>query len=220
VEKALMSREAILNNVRTALGRSAGEGIAEPPPVRLRVDARLEAMDAEARVASMLRAVEALAGKTRRAATGAEARAYVGAVLDGKTAVASNAPFLRECGIVDLAGVQSGFTDAAALRALCATADVGITSADYALADTGTLVMLASPAEARLISLLPPMHIAVVPKERLLSGLDELFTMLPDPAAQTSSMVLITGPSRTADIEQILVRGVHGPGEIHVVVVG
>src|ERR1017187_4071125 len=43
-----------------------------------------------------------------------------------------------------LAGVQSGFTDAAALRALCATADVGITSADYALADTGTLVMLAS----------------------------------------------------------------------------
>ena len=64
------------------------------------------------------------------------------------------------------------------------------------------------------------MHIAVVPKERLLSGLDELFTMLPDPAAQTSSMVLITGPSRTADIEQILVRGVHGPGEIHVVVVG
>jgi L-lactate utilization protein LutC len=54
----------------------------------------------------------------------------------------------------------------------------------------------------------------------VLSGLDELFTILPDPAAQTSSMVLITGPSRTADIEQILVRGVHGPGEIHVVVVG
>jgi L-lactate dehydrogenase complex protein LldG len=216
VEKALMSREAILNKVRTALGRSAGQGIAKPPPVRLRV----ETMDAETRVASLLRAVEALAGKTRRAATAEDARAYVGAVLDGKTAVASNAPFLRECGIADLAGVQSGFTDAAALRALCATADVGITSADYALADTGTLVMLASPAEARLISLLPPVHIAVVPAERVLSGLDELFTILPDPAAQTSSMVLITGPSRTADIEQILVRGVHGPGEIHVVVVG
>ena len=211
-----MSREAILNKVRTALGRSAGQPIAEPPPVRLRV----AEMDSETRVASMLRAVEALAGKTRRAATAEDARAYVGTVLDGRMAVASNAPFLRECGIVDLAGVQSGFTDAAALRALCAMADVGITSADYALADTGTLVMLASPAEARLISLLPPVHIAVVPIERVLSGLDELFTILPDPAAQTSSMVLITGPSRTADIEQILVRGVHGPGEIHVVVVG
>ena len=211
-----MSRDAILNKVRAALGRGAGQEIAEPPPVRLRV----AEMDVGTRVASLLRAVEALAGKTRRAATGEDARAYVEAVLNGKTAVASNAPFLRECGIVDLAGVQSGFTDAAALRALCATADVGITSADYALADTGTLVMLASPAEARLISLLPPVYIAVVPAGRVLSGLDELFTILPHPANDTSSMVLITGPSRTADIEQILVRGVHGPGEIHVIVVG
>jgi len=216
VEEALMSREAILQKVRTALGRTAGQAIAEPPTVRLRV----AESDAETRAAGMLRAVEALAGKTRRAATAGDARAYVSAVLNGRTAVASNAPFLRECGIVDLPGVQSGFTDASALRALCATADVGISSADYALADTGTLVMLASPAEARLISLLPPVHIAVVPIERVLSGLDELFAVLPNPAAQTSSMVLITGPSRTADIEQILVRGVHGPGEIHVVLVG
>ncbi len=214
-----MSREAILGKVRAALGRGPGQAIAEPPPVRLRVPQVDPEAEMESRIAGIRRAVEALAGKTARAATCADARAYVAAVLDGKTAVASNAPYLRECGIADLPQVQSGFTDAAELRALCATADVGITSADYALADTGTLVMLAGPAEARLISLLPPVHIAVVPKERLLSGLDELFTILPDPAAQTSSMVLITGPSRTADIEQILVRGVHGPGEIHVVVV-
>ena len=96
--------------------------------------------------------------------------------------------------------------------------DIGITSADYVLADTGTLVMLASPQEARLISLLPPAHIAVVPRSCILTGLDELFTVLPRPAEQTSSMVLITGPSRTADIEQILVRGVHGPGKITVVI--
>jgi L-lactate dehydrogenase complex protein LldG len=66
---------------------------------------------------------------------------------------------------------------------------------------------------------LPPVHIAIVEHQRLLTGLDELLSILPYPAEQTSSMVLITGPSRTADIEQILVRGVHGPGEIHVVVV-
>jgi L-lactate dehydrogenase complex protein LldG len=211
-----MSREAMLHKVRTALGRTAGQAIAAPPPVALRMDE----MDAETRVASMLSAVDGLAGKAARASTCDDARAYVAAVLEGKTAVASNAPFLRQCGIVDLPGVQSGFTEAAALRAVCATAGVGITSADYALADTGTLVMLSSLEEARLISLLPPVHIAVVPKERVLSGLDELFTILPRPTEQTSSMVLITGPSRTADIEQILVRGVHGPGEIHVVVVG
>ena len=102
---------------------------------------------------------------------------------------------------------------------MCAAADVGITSADYALADTGSLVMISSPREARLVSLLPPAHIAVVPRDRILTGLDELFSILPNPADVTSSMVLITGPSRTADIEQILVRGVHGPGQITVVVV-
>jgi L-lactate dehydrogenase complex protein LldG len=82
------------------------------------------------------------------------------------------------------------------------------------------LVTIASPAEARLVSLLPPAHIAVVPVDRLLTGLDELFTLVPMPADRSSSMVLITGPSRTADIEQILVRGVHGPGQITVVLVG
>jgi len=211
-----MSREHILHKVRTALGRTAGPPVTDAPAVRLRICE----MDTDTRISSLLRRVEALAGKTRRAATAEEAGAYVSSILDGKSAVASNAPFLRQCGIPDLPGVESGFTATAELRAICATADVGITSADYALADTGTLVLLSSPEEARMISLLPPVHIAIVPQERVLTGLDELLTILPDPAAQSSSMVLITGPSRTADIEQILVRGVHGPGEIHVVVVG
>jgi L-lactate dehydrogenase complex protein LldG len=58
-----------------------------------------------------------------------------------------------------------------------------------------------------------------VPCSRLLTSLDELLLAVPKPADQSSSMVLITGPSRTADIEQILVRGVHGPGNVHVVLV-
>jgi L-lactate dehydrogenase complex protein LldG len=211
-----MSRDHILHRVRTALGRSAGQAVAEIPAVRIRVPE----VDMEARIASVTVRVEALAGKAQRVATPALARDVVAAAIEGKTAICSNAPFLDECGVTSLPGVRSGATDLAELRDLCAKADAGVTSADYVLADTGTLVMLASPQEARLISLLPPAHIAVVPKHRILTGLDELFSLLPNPADQTSSMVLITGPSRTADIEQILVRGVHGPGQIMVVVVG
>ncbi len=210
-----MSRDNILHRVRTALGRSAGQAVADPPPVRLRVPQ----VEMEARIASVRTRVEALAGITYRAASPVEARTLVSAALAGKTAVASNAPFLAECGITELPGVRSGIANREELRELCATVDVGITSADYVLADTGTLVMLSSPQEARMVSLLPPAHIAVVPSERILTGLDELFTVLPNPAEQSSSMVLITGPSRTADIEQILVRGVHGPGQITVILV-
>lgn len=211
-----MSREALLHRVRTALGRSVDQPVPAPPAARIVVPE----VDLEARITSLLANVAALAGKTHRAATGEDACAYVAAAIEGRRAVASNAPFLRECGITELANVRSGVTDRQELRELCATFEVGITSADYALADTGSLVLLSSPQEARMISLLPPAHIALVPAGRILSGLDELFTVVPKPADLTSSMVIITGPSRTADIEQILVRGVHGPGEIHVVVVG
>lgn len=210
-----MQRDYVLHKVRTALGRSAGQGPGPAPEVRLRVPA-VEMGD---RVVSFCRSLEALAGKTHLALSGDAARNYVEAAIAGKTAVASNAPFLWECGITSLDGVRSGVTDREELRELCATLDFGITSADYLLADTGTLVMISSPAEARMISLLPPAHIAVVPRERILTGLDELFTVVERPADISSSMVLITGPSRTADIEQFLVRGVHGPGSIHVVLV-
>ena len=210
-----MSRAAILHRIRTALGRSEGQPIPEPPPVRLRIPE----VEHEQRIASVRRAVEALAGKTHRAATPREACDHAAAALAGRTAVASNAPFLAECGIAALPGVRTGFSNEAALRAACASANVGITCADYVLADTGTLVMLSSPEEARMISLLPPAHIAVVQSDRILTGLDELLSTLPRPADLTSSMVLITGPSRTGDIEMTLVRGVHGPGEFTVVVV-
>ena len=207
-----MSRDNILHRVRTALGRSPGEPPAAPPPVRLRIPEVV----LEARIISLLSRVEALAGKPYRTT---DPLAVVADLIANKTALASNSPFLVQTGITSLPNVRTGITDRDELRAICATVDVGITSADYALADTGTLVMLSTPGEARLISLLPPAHIAIVPRDRILTGLDELFTVVPNPAEITSSMVLITGPSRTADIEQILVRGVHGPGQIALIVV-
>ena len=86
----------------------------------------------------------------------------------------------------------------------------------YALADTGSVVLAASPEEARAKSLLPFTHWTVVPRERILPGLDELFARLGDDLP--SALAIVTGPSRSADIEQRLVVGVHGPGDVHVLI--
>lgn len=203
-------RDAILHDIRDALGRSSP--VPQPPPALIRIPD----VPVEQRIEQFTAALTKLGGKVHVAGGAAAARRYVEEVTGGREAIASHAPFLRECGIDEIA---TGYTDWRELREACARAAVGITSAAYALAETGSLVMIASAEEPRLVSLLPPVHIAVVPLNRLLTGLDELFTMLPEPERLSSSMVFITGPSRTADIEQILVRGVHGPGEIHVVLV-
>lgn len=212
----MTSREAILRDIRQNLGRGTPVEAPIPPPVRL----NMPTVPLSARIERMLDRVTALAGTAFHAHTGAAAAAYIAGITKGRISIASNSVFLRKIGVTTLPGVVSDVAEVARLRHLCATADFGITSADYALSDTGSLVMIASPDDARLISLLPPVHIAVVSVDRLLSGLDELYTLVPKPADRTSSMVFITGPSRTADIEQLLVRGVHGPGEIHVVLVG
>ncbi|MCC6539101.1 MAG: lactate utilization protein [Bryobacterales bacterium] len=209
------ARESILHKVRTSLGRTAGQA---PPPVPPPL-MRQPVIEVQRRVDMFCAALDKLAAKTLKAGSAAEARAYAEALVKNRRAVASNAPYLAEIGVTSLAGVESGFTDRLKLREACIHYDLGITCADYCLADTGTMVMISSREEARMISLLPPRHLAIIPRERILTGLDELLTLIPVPSVRSSSMVLITGPSRTADIEQILVRGVHGPGEVHVVVV-
>lgn len=210
----MSARDALLADVRQALGRKHGQPPAPAPRVRIVIPE----IPVERRIALFQSRLEELGGKVYRVPSMAAARDQVAALLDGPS-VASNSLVLAKAGIASMPSVTSGYVDATALREACRTAACGITSADYALAETGTLVMIASPEEARLVSLLPPVHIAVVPSKRLLTGLDELYTMKSKPADITSSMVFITGPSRSADIEMILVRGVHGPRVVHVIFV-
>jgi len=92
----------------------------------------------------------------------------------------------------------------------------GVSEAVYGLADTGSVVIAASPEEPRANSLLPDVHITLLAEDRILAGLQELFTAVG--ASLPSSLAIVTGPSRSADIEQTLTIGVHGPGEVHVVV--
>ncbi len=210
----MTAREQILSDIRKALRASPGQPAPLPTPaLSIPQSSRDELTNL------FVQKFEALGGKCLRVPNPFAVARAIADLLAQKSAIASNSPFLRRCGVTGLPQVHAGFTDREQLTDACAAADIGITSADYALAATGTFVMLSSPSEARLVSLLPPAHIAIFPRSRILANLDDLFTVLPRPADQTSSMVLITGPSRTADIEQILVRGVHGPGEIYAVIV-
>ena len=102
-------------------------------------------------------------------------------------------------------------------------ANLGLTGADFAVAETGSVVLRAGAGVSRIVSLAPPVHIAVVERGTVLAGLDELFAMLRREAGSddwASYVNIITGPSRSADIEYTLVTGVHGPGEVHMVLVG
>jgi L-lactate dehydrogenase complex protein LldG len=91
----------------------------------------------------------------------------------------------------------------------------GLSTALYGLADTGSVVLASSLDEPRARSLLPDVHVSLLAEDRILAGLDELFSVLgPD---LPSALAIVSGPSRSADIEQKLAVGVHGPGEVHVV---
>ena len=97
---------------------------------------------------------------------------------------------------------------------------VGITGAFAGIAESGTIAVVSGPGRSRLASLLVPVHIAVLRADRLYPSLAALLAAHADVVEEGSNLVLITGPSRTADIEMTLTRGVHGPGEIHVVLLG
>lgn len=209
------SRDAMFERVRNALGRKLGEKPLPPPEPLLRV----AGLPVEEKIARFRTALERLGGTVDVVATPAAAGQTVAKLLDGRSAVASGHPLLAECAIPALPDVVAGLQTPEELRNACATSGVGITSAYCLLAQTGTIVLRARPEEPRMISLLPPAHIAVVAQDRLLTNLDEMLSMIPRPVDDSSAMVFITGPSRTGDIEQVLVRGVHGPGAVHVVIV-
>ena len=110
-------------------------------------------------------------------------------------------------------------------REIMARADLVISGADYAIAETGTLAMVAGPHNPRTATLLPPLHIAILDPVNLVPTMADLVARfksehLRDGRLDISSLTFITGPSRTGDIEQTLSVGVHGPGEVHVIVLG
>ena len=101
---------------------------------------------------------------------------------------------------------------------------IGITSADFCMADTATLVMRNRPGQARAVSLVPSIHIGVIYIDQIIWDLKELYALLSfDPEIRneglTNCMTFISGPSKTADVEATMVHGAHGPREVYIYII-
>jgi L-lactate dehydrogenase complex protein LldG len=96
--------------------------------------------------------------------------------------------------------------------------DVGISTAQAAIAETGTLVLDSTCERHRLVSLVPPVHIAIINASSICETLGDALTLLQKDKEISPAVTFITGPSRTADIELTLAIGVHGPQELYVIV--
>ena len=97
--------------------------------------------------------------------------------------------------------------------------DAAVTGVVVAIAENGTIVCESGRIVARGSSLIPPIHIAVIEVAQLLPDLYDCLRALGDRSNLPANVSIITGPSKTADIEGVLVTGVHGPGVVHVVLV-
>jgi L-lactate dehydrogenase complex protein LldG len=167
---------------------------------------------------------EGVSSEVHRFGTRAEAMDFIVLILNkeqvkdapGQYAVWADGPFLRGVDKTALAGKVPGLKFEVT-RQLAADSKIGISQADWGLANTGTLVQDATAVEQRLVSSLPEIHIALLSSGRLFPDLPTLFPKL-DPR-QAAYISFITGPSRTADIERVLTIGVHGPERLIIVCV-
>lgn len=179
------------------------------------------------------RELEAVGGVVYRVGTIEEARDTVRQIVVDrgmKPIVRTQNPFIEELDLdgaltgsgaeVTVCDLRSGISSGR-IREVEFDADAGITSADYGLAETGTLALLAGPGQGRSVSLLPPVHVAILRTGDIVRDLSVFFERLKNEHPKLpSALTFITGPSRTADIELVLTVGVHGPKELHVVLLG
>jgi L-lactate utilization protein LutC len=225
-------RESFLQRVREAVTAGNRPGAAGPLPDRGNVGYQGAGPDPVARFRDELTAVgghfhlvpdrEAAAAKVIEIVRGKAARQ----VLLGRGAFLDTLALPERLGAAGVTSVVVDALSAATSRDPFFAAEVGISGADFLLAETGSVALLARPGEPRSLSLLPPVHLVVARRADLHPDLFDLFVQFARRTAPAepgqglpACLSLITGPSKTGDIELRLVTGVHGPGEVHVVLV-
>lgn len=208
------SREVILSDVRAALG-----GITKAPapvPAAARFPARAAgSLDAE--IGMFLDEVSKLGGATYRITREQVWGRLEDLVTDEavKKATLWQTPDLEELGIAEMLGrLGVEVVPPTADKRRLAECDLGITGADAALPETGTLLLRSSSDKPRAVSLIPRVHLAIVSPSALRADIHQALAEV-----KGESFVFVTGPSRTADIELTLTIGVHGPKALYVWVV-
>ena len=225
-----MSREAFLARVRQA----AAAGRAHRVHLRGDVPEGVGYCGAGADpVSRLIDEVNAVGGQAHPAADLNAAREALAGLLEKyapKSALCWRHPLLDRLGLAEILS-QRGIArvdhdslaplDQPDQRQKMFAAEIGISSVSLAVAETGTLVMQSRAGQERLASLLPPVHVAIVEAAQIVPDLFDAFARLEAEglANLPSNVVLITGPSKTGDIELTLTTGVHGPGKWHVIVV-
>jgi L-lactate dehydrogenase complex protein LldG len=160
---------------------------------------RAKAVSAEVFHVKTIPEVQKVVGKIVRA-TGA------------KKAVAVDSPLQQAAGIREMLqklGVTV-YTEPADIAVHAQDADLGLSGVEFGIAETGSVLQDAGKVETRLVSSLPPLHIAFMDGRNILPGVQEAFDLIAG-VFDRGYLSLITGPSRTADIERVLTIGVHGP---------
>ena len=244
----IASKEAFLNTVRTALakgnvGADHTQQIAEPSPsedhnvvqkaaaLRVYLAQRKDALLEQLHKNALLQEWNVKFVSSDDEAREAVVRIAIG--LHAQRVVRTDHPVVKRLALDEAFGAKSiqstllasgsPGVDEGGIQLLAAKANIGITGMDYLIAETASASLVSRAGAVRMTSLLPPVHIAVAQADQVVGSIEDLLVFRQAELAEESSsnwyMNLISGPSKTADIEQTIVIGVHGPGEVHLVLI-
>jgi L-lactate dehydrogenase complex protein LldG len=225
-----LDQNGVLDDIRRALRRSL---TLAPTPLGPFSDTNSE-VDLNDLVACFTREAAEVGAQIHRTPSGNEATERIADICAskgvGEVALSGAELFtelnlssaLAACGLSTFGTSEPSGSEHEELIARLANCEAGVTAADFAIAETGTIVLSSEEQNALLVSLLPPVHIAVLRSSQIMASLGEVISKLHEERMgridACRSVSFITGPSRTSDVELVLSIGVHGPKELYVII--
>jgi L-lactate dehydrogenase complex protein LldG len=228
-EQALQAQDRFMQNIATRLRRPL---VTEPPMHPFQGPPEYWdhfTLEPEQRIALFMENWGKVGGHARRLASMEEAKTFIinqAREMKAKYLIRQNQPELAQLGLEDAlpeAHISSwDSSDPDEMKRIAAGADIGLLIADHAAAYTGSIVVKSAGMQGRTVSLLPTAMFALIPAERLATRLGEILPQFDNasPSGMPAGIHVISGPSRSADIENDLTIGVHGPGIVYALIIG